>query len=131
MADIGADTSSRIKELSAAQRELLLRRLARLEQEAPRPVNGLASRGVRDEAPLSFAQERQWFLDRLSPADSTHIITGGLRLTGHVSMPALAQTLDAIVRRHESLRTNIVVKAGRPLQVVPRVRSPSGAAGWS
>ncbi|GAA0331149.1 hypothetical protein GCM10009087_46640 [Sphingomonas oligophenolica] len=123
MADIGADTSSRIKELSPAQRELLLRRLARLEQEAPRPVNGLVSRGARDEAPLSFAQERQWFLDRLSPADSTHIITGGLRLTGRLSMPALARTLDEIVRRHESLRTNIMAKAGRPIQVIA---PPSG-----
>lgn len=125
MADIGADTNSRIKELSPAQRELLLRRLARLEQEAPRPVTALTSRGARDEAPLSFAQERQWFLDRLSPADSTHIITGALRLTGALSMPALVRTLEAVVRRHDSLRTNIVVKAGRPTQVIsPPSRFP-------
>jgi amino acid adenylation domain-containing protein len=113
-----ADTSSRINELSPAQRELLLRRLARLEQEAPKAGNGLAPRGARDEAPLSFAQERQWFLDRLSPADSTHIITGALRLTGRLSVPALSRSIDAIVRRHESLRTNIIVKAGRPVQAI-------------
>jgi amino acid adenylation domain-containing protein len=116
------DSVSRIKELSPAQRDLLLRRLARLENSGPRQIGGLAPRGERDgssgDIPLSFAQERQWFLDRLTPGDPAHIITVGLRLTGRLSVSALSRAFDEILRRHSSLRANMSAPAGKPVQAI-------------
>ncbi|AWK88322.1 non-ribosomal peptide synthetase [Azospirillum thermophilum] len=121
-----SDTLSRIKELSPAQRDLLLRRLA----QADRPGRAAATLAPRDgsaapaaaagpaEAPLSFAQERQWFLDRLAPGDPAFIITGALRLTGSLSIPALHHSFDAVVRRHAALRATFQAPAGKPVQVI-------------
>jgi hypothetical protein len=55
--------------------------------------------------PVSFAQQRLWFLDRLVPKNPLHNIFVAVRLTGWLNVAALQQTLHAIVRRHESLRT--------------------------
>ncbi|HEY0836556.1 MAG TPA: amino acid adenylation domain-containing protein [Azospirillum sp.] len=109
---------SRIKELSPAQRDLLLRRLAQAERPGRERPAALAASTDAAEAPLSFAQERQWFLDRLTPGDPAHIITGALRLTGSLSVPALQHSFDAIVSRHASLRAGFQAPAGKPVQVI-------------
>ncbi|HST59371.1 MAG TPA: amino acid adenylation domain-containing protein [Longimicrobium sp.] len=70
------------------------------------------------EAPLSFAQERLWFLDRLRPGDTAYVLTEALRLAGGVDEVALARALGEIVRRHEALRTTIRETEGVPVQVV-------------
>ncbi|HYH19582.1 MAG TPA: amino acid adenylation domain-containing protein [Azospirillum sp.] len=114
-----SDTSSRIKELSPAQRDLLLRRLARTGRAGQtRPAALTPAAGGLAEAPLSFAQERQWFLDRLAPGDPAHIITGALRLTGGLSEPALRHAFDAIVARHAVLRAGFQAPSGKPVQVI-------------
>lgn len=122
-----SDTSSRIKELSPAQRDLLLRRLALTGQPggkqsaalSPRPIaDGDAGDSSPREAPLSFAQERQWFLDRLAPGDPAHTIPGALRLTGGLSVSALQHAFDAIVARHATLRVGFRAPAGKPVQVI-------------
>lgn len=59
----------------------------------------------RDYAPLSFAQERLWFLWRLNPRSSAYHLNGGLRFTGVLDSEILRTCLHALVRRHESLRT--------------------------
>jgi amino acid adenylation domain-containing protein len=71
---------------------------------------------------LSFAQERQWYLDRLNPGDPAFIITGSLRLMGPLSLPALRKTFDTILRRHDTLRANFSAPAGDPVQTI---RPPS------
>ena len=68
--------------------------------------------------PLSFAQERLWFLDRLDPGQATYNVPMPLRLTGDLDMPALAASLDEIVRRHEALRTTFAEIDGQPAQIV-------------
>jgi amino acid adenylation domain-containing protein/FkbM family methyltransferase len=68
--------------------------------------------------PLSFAQERLWFLDRLSPGDSGYNVPAAVRLRGPLEPRLLARTLGAIVARHASLRTTFGAAGGSAFQVV-------------
>jgi amino acid adenylation domain-containing protein len=71
--------------------------------------------------PLSFAQERLWFLDRLEPGTSTYNLVNALRLTGRLDTAALERALAEVVRRHAVLRTTFTETAetaGGPVQVV-------------
>jgi amino acid adenylation domain-containing protein len=68
--------------------------------------------------PLSYAQERLWFLDRLEPGSATYNITGGVRLQGALDTPALARALAEMARRHEALRTRFEIGAEAPVQRV-------------
>ncbi len=66
--------------------------------------------------PLSFAQERLWFLDRLSPGNAGYHIPLALAAHGELSLPVLERALGAMVRRHETLRTTYGAQADRPVQ---------------
>jgi amino acid adenylation domain-containing protein len=68
--------------------------------------------------PLSFAQERLWFLDRFEPGSTAYNIAIALRLEGALDLPVFAAALQALVRRHESLRTTFVPIDGVPRQVI-------------
>src|SRR5678815_1916626 len=114
--------TERVAELSPAKRQLLLQRLnkeaasrARERSEAPAfvPVerNG--------DLPLSFAQQRLWFLDQLEPGNPVYNIPTGVRIKGDLNVSALSRSIDEIVARHESLRTSFpVTNDGEPLQVI-------------
>ena len=73
---------------------------------------------AEDDAPLSFAQERLWFLDRLQPGSAAYNLAGALRLRGAVDALVLRRSLEEVVRRHETLRTVFAEVAGRPVQRV-------------
>src|SRR5262245_34885075 len=111
----GKQLKELVKSLSPAQRDLLLRRLTE-----ERSADSIPREGGPD-APLSFAQEREWFRDRLFP-DVAHNIAGALRLEGMLSLPALRATLDAVVRRHEALRSSIHDAPDGPVQTVGAAR---------
>ncbi|HEV2735407.1 MAG TPA: amino acid adenylation domain-containing protein, partial [Longimicrobiaceae bacterium] len=68
--------------------------------------------------PLSFAQERLWFLDRLQPGSPLYNIPAVLRLTGRLDERALERALGEIVARHEALRTVFREVDGAPVQVI-------------
>jgi len=68
--------------------------------------------------PLSFAQERLWFLDQLQPGSAFYNIPAALRLRGALDAEALERALGEIVRRHEALRTTFTDRDGTPLQVI-------------
>ncbi|HEX8695423.1 MAG TPA: non-ribosomal peptide synthase/polyketide synthase, partial [Longimicrobium sp.] len=71
------------------------------------------------ELPLSFAQQRLWFLDRLEPGSAAYNVPVALRLAGELDAAALAWALGEVVRRHEVLRTTFGVGAdGEAVQVV-------------
>ncbi len=68
--------------------------------------------------PLSFAQKRLWFLDQLVPNNPFYNVPAALRLTGALNLVALKQTFNEIVRRHEVLRTNLIVVEGEVVQFI-------------
>ncbi|MDF5712485.1 MAG: non-ribosomal peptide synthase/polyketide synthase [Rhizonema sp. NSF051] len=70
------------------------------------------------EIPLSYAQQRLWFLDKLNPNSASYNIPVGLRLVGTINVVALEQSFREIIHRHEALRTNFVVVDGKPLQII-------------
>ncbi len=98
-----------------------------LRQERGREVPPLAPVPRGGELPLSFAQERLWFLDQLLPGLPTYNMPLALALRGELSWSALAAGLSAVVARHEALRTVFTAVEGRPLQVIrpaPRIAPP-------
>ncbi|MBO0798436.1 MAG: non-ribosomal peptide synthetase, partial [Blastocatellia bacterium] len=91
-----------------------------LEEEGIRAPDDQAipRRAADRPAPLSFAQRRLWFLEQMDRGSATYNISGGLRLQGDLERDALAASLDAIMRRHETLRTGFVTIEDTPVQVV-------------
>ncbi|HEV7517705.1 MAG TPA: condensation domain-containing protein, partial [Thermoanaerobaculia bacterium] len=82
--------------------------------QAP-PILPASREGV---LPLSFAQERLWFLDELEPGSASYVIPAAILLTGNLDPESLAASLGEIVRRHEALRTVFASTLGRPFQVI-------------
>ena len=76
------------------------------------------------DLPLSFAQQRLWFLDQLEPGSCLYNIPKAIRLRGPLNAEALQESLNAIVVRHEILRTNTHIAAvdGDPVQVIRESR---------
>jgi amino acid adenylation domain-containing protein/thioester reductase-like protein len=70
------------------------------------------------ELPLSFAQQRLWFLEQLYPDSSVYNLPAALRIQGPLDADALGRTLAEVVRRHEALRTHFASAAGQPVQVI-------------
>jgi amino acid adenylation domain-containing protein len=68
--------------------------------------------------PLSFAQQRLWFIDRMRPGLPWYNVGIGARLRGALDVPALERALGEIVRRHETLRTVFSVDGDAPVQHV-------------
>ncbi len=81
-----------------------------------RPTGGESTRRV---FPLSYAQERLWFLDRLQPGQPLYVMSWAYQLRGPLDVPALTRAFGDLVARHDVLRTVIVVQDG---DVVQRVR---------
>ena len=70
------------------------------------------------ELPLSFAQQRLWFLDQLEPESPLYNVSLAVRLIGPLDPRALQHSLEALVLRHEVLRTTFTTTHGRPVQVI-------------
>ena len=71
-----------------------------------------------ERLPLSFAQQRLWFLDQLEPGSPLYNVPGALRLEGELDAGALERALSALVERHEALRTVFPQLDGAPVQQV-------------
>jgi len=112
MSDMGQDISG----LSFAQRTELELRLLRSRPASPAQV--ISRRDGKVPAPLSFAQQRLWFLDQLHPGRSTYNIARRIRMEGELDVDALHRALQDVVARHESLRTTLVAIDGKPQQIV-------------
>jgi amino acid adenylation domain-containing protein len=113
----------RLGHLSPEERSLLFQRLRQRKEEAARSAPEAERRGIprRDgsgPAPLSFAQQRLWFLDRLTPGAPGYNIPAAVLVDGPLDRAALRQALEAVVARHDSLRTAFELREGSPVQIV-------------
>ncbi|WP_066383169.1 non-ribosomal peptide synthetase [Anabaena sp. CA = ATCC 33047] len=71
-----------------------------------------------EELLLSFAQQRLWFLSQLIPNSPLYNLSAPVRLTGLLNIPALEKSFNAVVQRHETLRTSFVAVEGKPIQFI-------------
>jgi amino acid adenylation domain-containing protein len=89
------------------------------EREIP-PIQPAARAG---KLPLSFAQQRLWFLDQLEPGSAAYNLARAVQLQGLLNRVALEQSFNAILQRHEALRTSFKVIEGQPVQVIAAVQN--------
>ncbi len=96
-------------------RQIDVSRRASASPALPPPIEPAGRAG---ELPLSFAQQRLWFLQQLEPQSSTYNMGGAQWLRGELDVPALERAFRALVRRHEVLRTVFPATLGRPHQSI-------------
>jgi hypothetical protein len=106
----------------SSKRHALLLHLLKKEGVKVAGSQIISRRSNRETFPLSYAQQRLWFLNQLEPDSSFYNVPAAVRLTGPLNVPALEGALGEIVRRHEVLRTTFPAINGQPLQAV----SPAG-----
>src|SRR5579863_8789375 len=104
--------------LTDSQRAALSLRLRKNHAEtgAPEPAALRPRDPQLADLPLSFGQEQLWFLDRFAPGQAMYNIPIAIGLDGDLDAGALQSALDALARRHETLRTRLVTSNGRPVQ---------------
>jgi amino acid adenylation domain-containing protein len=107
------DLAQRISKLDPQQRERLLKKLDRQVEPAAARITPQALTGP---VPLSFAQERLWFLQQLEPDNTFYNIINALCLDGALDRAALAAAFEEILRRHDALRTTFPADGGQPWQ---------------
>jgi amino acid adenylation domain-containing protein len=93
----------------------LKRKSRRAEEKVDHAIRPRAN---RVEAPLSFAQQRLWFLHQLDPDSTAYNLPVYYRLSGQLNVTALERSLNEIVRRHEILRTIFTERHAAPVQIV-------------
>jgi amino acid adenylation domain-containing protein len=112
-----SDIAKQITELSAEKRQLLERYLKSAGLDLTSAVI-IPQRRDTNKFPLSFAQERIWFMDQLEPNRPIYNLPDTHYFKGPLDFDALQRTLTEIVRRHESLRTTFQTVDGEPMQVI-------------
>jgi amino acid adenylation domain-containing protein len=99
-----AELARRIEQITCTAEERQVLPLRPLKREGP--------------IPLSYAQERLWFLDQFTPGNPFYILSYVWHLEGNLEVAALAQSLKMVIQRHDILRTCFIADEGRPMQVV-------------
>ncbi|MEH1946784.1 MAG: condensation domain-containing protein [Nostoc sp.] len=113
-----SDLSQRIAGLSPEKLQLLAQRLHKKKENVFSQPQIVRQSRDSNLFPLSFAQQRLWFIDQLQPGNSAYNIYQPMRLVGCLNVAALEQSFHEVVRRHEVLRTTFIVVDGQPLQVI-------------
>ncbi|HEY0735253.1 MAG TPA: amino acid adenylation domain-containing protein, partial [Herpetosiphonaceae bacterium] len=103
-----AGLAARVEAAQRAAQRLMIPPIERISRDQP--------------LPLSFAQQRLWFLDQLQPNSAAYNIPAAVQMSGTLQISALHSSLNAIVGRHEALRTTFAESSGEPIQVIaPRL----------
>ncbi|MHC0062934.1 amino acid adenylation domain-containing protein [Nostoc sp. UIC 10890] len=108
-----SDLLKRLESLSPDKRELVLQKLKKQQQS---PLFTSVSR--EQPLPLSFAQQRLWFLDQLEGENCVYNVPFFWQIKGFLNITALEQAIRAIVQRHEVLRTSFSIVDESPIQVI-------------
>ncbi len=112
-----AKDTENIAELSTTERAALVSRLKQRRAAEREGAQAIPRRGAAAHHPLSFAQQRLWFLEQLEP-DGPYKIPAAFRLRGPLQVAALEQSVNEIISRHEILRTTFAEIEGQPVQIV-------------
>ena len=113
--------SKRVTELSTEKRRLLS---LLMKEQSLGPALLPVARAERSSnlLPVSFAQQRLWFLDHLEPGNLAYIVPGAFRFAGPLDVAAFTESVNEIIRRHEILRTRFSDLEGEPMQVIEEPR---------
>ena len=120
------DLSKRLAELPPEKRALLFQQLQK-QKEKERPADSPGTPGMlrqsraKESHPLSFAQQRLWFLNHFEPESPEYNIPQALRISGEMDPAVMQRALREVVRRHETLRTTFRSEEGTPAQVIAQV----------
>src|SRR5262245_56510717 len=99
-------------------KQLLFEQRLRGENTGGTNILRIASFPRPNRLPLSYAQQRLWFIDRLGESSAQYNMPSALRLRGALDCAALKAAIDTIIARHESLRTHFAEQDGEPFQIV-------------
>jgi amino acid adenylation domain-containing protein len=111
---------AKLNKLSPAQRDALLKKLQAQKAKVATPVsdNIVAVPREKTHYPLSFAQQRLWFLEQMSDSHASYNIAAAFQLTGVIDTQALNNTFCYLIKRHESLRTVFIATNDGPQQQI-------------
>lgn len=111
------DVSKRLSELSPEKRALLMKKLQEKSQQQAEKF-AIPKRENQQEYPMSFAQERMWFLYQWDPSSPSYNMPAAVRFVGKLKPEVMQRSLNEIIRRHEVLRAAFVTENERPKQIV-------------
>lgn len=107
---------NRISTLSPEQRELLTKRVQQRLDDSRKDI--IRQPRTSKQFPLSFAQERLWFIQQLGVADTLYNIGVSVRVAGNFQPDLFDQSVQLLIRRHEALRTTFATRNGEPVQII-------------
>jgi amino acid adenylation domain-containing protein len=110
------ELSRRLASLSPSKRALLERKLR--DKVSASQVVPIARRANAGLAPLSFGQQRLWFLNQWEPGSAAYNVSMAILMEGQINVNALEQSVTEIIRRHEVLRTSFSSDGNVPMQLV-------------
>src|SRR6185436_16180897 len=113
----GANLAQQLSSLTGAKRALLELQLMKKQQRKEKTRQAIIARNLK-AAPLSYNQQGLWVLNQLMPGESVYHSPTAARLRGKLDVPALRKALQAIVARHDDLRTIFRIVDGEPKQLV-------------
>jgi amino acid adenylation domain-containing protein len=118
LASNNGNLAQQLAGLSPAKRALLELRMMQKNRRSEAAAQVIRRSENRDSAPLSNNQQGLWILNELMPGATVYHSPTAVRLTGKLNEAALRQALDAIIARHDALRTTFVVIDGEPMQKI-------------
>jgi alpha-ketoglutarate-dependent taurine dioxygenase len=114
------DLARQITELPPGKLDFLVRMISK-KNYCPANTRISSQRRMGQPFPLSFAQQRLWFLDQLNSGSNLYNEFTAIRLSGHLSHAALISSVNEVIRRHEILRTTFSMGEDEPQQIIKPV----------
>ncbi|NET71698.1 MAG: amino acid adenylation domain-containing protein, partial [Sphaerospermopsis sp. SIO1G2] len=95
-----------------------LAKIIETTQQTKTPQTPIKPRTENQKIPLSYPQQRLWFIDKLEPNSASYNLPAALKIQGKLSIEALENSFQTIIKRHQTLRTNFQEIAGKPQQII-------------